>query len=241
MQNGLGLGSPNMRGNWMSLIMGGPPPQSVTTKRAGCRPPPFSPSSRRLKGFQHGFRTRHLEGAGVLDVERLHHAVLRDERIAPRALAHAVAGAVHLESDRTREIAIAVGEHQHLVVDFLILAPGVHDEGVVDREARDGVDTLTLEIAGLLHEARQVLRRAGRRESAWGKDQKVDDKVLMLADGNGDFTRAVGLEMDGTGYGMGKRSRRYALVAQDGVVKTLNVENPGAFEVSRAEAVLKAL
>ena len=76
---------------------------------------------------------------------------------------------------------------------------------------------------------------------AWGKDQKVEDKVLMLADGNGDFTRAVGLEMDGTGYGMGKRSRRYALVAQDGVVKTLNVENPGAFEVSSAEAVLKAL
>jgi peroxiredoxin len=77
--------------------------------------------------------------------------------------------------------------------------------------------------------------------NAWGKDQKVEDKVLMLADGNGDFTRAVGLEMDGTGYGMGKRSRRYALVAQDGVVKTLNVENPGAFEVSSAEAVLKAL
>lgn len=77
--------------------------------------------------------------------------------------------------------------------------------------------------------------------NAWGKDQNVGDKVLMLADGNGDFTRAVGLEMDGTGYGMGKRSRRYALVAQDGVVKTLNVENPGAFEVSSAEAVLKAL
>jgi peroxiredoxin len=77
--------------------------------------------------------------------------------------------------------------------------------------------------------------------NAWGKDQKVEDKVLMLADGNGDFTRAVGLEMDGTGYGMGKRSRRYAMVVQDGVVKTLNVENPGAFEVSSAEAVLKAL
>jgi peroxiredoxin len=77
--------------------------------------------------------------------------------------------------------------------------------------------------------------------NAWGKDQKVEEKVLMLADGNGDFTRAVGLEMDGTAYGMGKRSKRYALVAQDGVVKTLNVENPGAFEVSSAEAVLKAL
>jgi peroxiredoxin len=77
--------------------------------------------------------------------------------------------------------------------------------------------------------------------SAWGKDQKVEDKVLMLADGNGDFTRAIDLEMDGSGYGLGKRSRRYAMVVQDGVVKTLNVENPGAFEVSSAEAILKAL
>jgi glutaredoxin/glutathione-dependent peroxiredoxin len=77
--------------------------------------------------------------------------------------------------------------------------------------------------------------------NAWGKDQKVDDKVLMLADGSGDFTRAIGLEMDGTAYGMGQRSRRYAMVVQDGVVKVLNVENAGAFEVSSAEAVLKAL
>ena len=77
--------------------------------------------------------------------------------------------------------------------------------------------------------------------SAWGKDQKVEDKVLMLADGNGDFTRAVGLEMDGSGYGLGQRSRRYAMVVQDGVVQALSVENPGAFEVSSAEAVLKAL
>jgi len=77
--------------------------------------------------------------------------------------------------------------------------------------------------------------------NAWGKEQKVDDKVLMLADGNGDFTRAVGLEMDGSGYGLGQRSRRYAMVVQDGVVKTLNVEAPGAFEVSSADAVLKAL
>ena len=77
--------------------------------------------------------------------------------------------------------------------------------------------------------------------NAWGKDQKVEDKVLMLADGNGDFTRAVGLEMDGSAYGLGQRSRRYAMVVQDGVVKALNVESPGAFEVSSAEAILKAL
>jgi glutaredoxin/glutathione-dependent peroxiredoxin len=77
--------------------------------------------------------------------------------------------------------------------------------------------------------------------SAWGKDQHVDDKVMMLADGNADFTKAVGLTMDGTGYGMGLRSQRYAMVVDNGVVKKLNVEAPGAFEVSSAEAVLKAL
>ena len=76
---------------------------------------------------------------------------------------------------------------------------------------------------------------------AWGKDQDVGDKVLMLADGNGEFTQAVGLAMDATGYGMGLRSQRYAMVIDNGVVKTLNVEAPGAFEVSSAEAVLKAL
>jgi glutaredoxin/glutathione-dependent peroxiredoxin len=77
--------------------------------------------------------------------------------------------------------------------------------------------------------------------SAWGKQQNADGKVQMLADGNGDFTRAVGLEMDGSGYGLGKRSQRYAMIVQDGVVKALNVEKPGGFEVSSADAVLKAL
>ncbi|MEA2780677.1 MAG: glutaredoxin/glutathione-dependent peroxiredoxin [Rhodospirillaceae bacterium] len=76
---------------------------------------------------------------------------------------------------------------------------------------------------------------------AWGKDQNVDEKVLMLADGNGDFTKAVGLTMDGTGYGMGLRSQRYAMVIDNGVVKQLNVEAPGAFEVSSAESILKGL
>jgi glutaredoxin/glutathione-dependent peroxiredoxin len=76
---------------------------------------------------------------------------------------------------------------------------------------------------------------------AWGKDQKADGKVLMLADGNGDFTRAVGLELDATANGLGKRSKRYAMIVDDGIVTTLNVEAPGAFEVSSAEAILKAL
>ena len=73
---------------------------------------------------------------------------------------------------------------------------------------------------------------------AWGKDQGSDGKVRMLADGNGDFTRAVGLEMDGTKFGMGKRSQRYSMIVDNGVVKALNVEQPGAFEVSSAEHML---
>ncbi len=77
--------------------------------------------------------------------------------------------------------------------------------------------------------------------NAWGKDQNVGDNVLMLADGNADFTKAVGLEMDGSGFGMGLRSKRYAMVVENGVVKHLAVEAPGQFEVSSADAVMKAL
>jgi peroxiredoxin len=77
--------------------------------------------------------------------------------------------------------------------------------------------------------------------NAWGKDQQVGDSVVMLADGNGDFTRALGLEMDGSGFGMGQRSQRYALVAEDGVITTLAIEQPREFKVSSAEAVLAAL
>ncbi len=76
---------------------------------------------------------------------------------------------------------------------------------------------------------------------AWGRDQQVGGNVMMLADGNGDFTKALGLEMDASGFGMGTRSQRYAMIVDDGVISTLSVEAPGAFEVSSAEAVLKAL
>lgn len=76
---------------------------------------------------------------------------------------------------------------------------------------------------------------------AWGKDRSVGDAVTLVADGSADFTRAVGLEMDGTKFGMGLRSQRYALVAEDGVVKHLAVEAPMKFEVSSAESVLGAL
>ncbi len=76
---------------------------------------------------------------------------------------------------------------------------------------------------------------------AWGKNQNVGEKVMMLADGNADLTKALGLEMDGSGYGMGTRSKRYSMIVDDGVVKQLNLEKPGAFEVSNAETMLKQL
>ena len=76
---------------------------------------------------------------------------------------------------------------------------------------------------------------------AWGQSQHVPDELLMLADGNAQFTRALGLEMDASAYGMGTRSRRFALYAEDGVVKQLFVEAPGEFRVSSAEHVLAQL
>jgi peroxiredoxin len=76
---------------------------------------------------------------------------------------------------------------------------------------------------------------------AWGKEQGAGDKVRMIADGNGEFTRAVGLEFDASKFGMGKRSQRYSMVVDDGVVKQLNVEEPGAFDVSSAEYMLGKL
>ena len=76
---------------------------------------------------------------------------------------------------------------------------------------------------------------------AWGESQHVPRGLRMLSDGNGDFTRALGLEMDASGYGMGVRSKRYALYADDGVVKALWVEAPGEFKVSSAEHVLENL
>ncbi len=77
---------------------------------------------------------------------------------------------------------------------------------------------------------------------AWGKDQGVGDKVAMLADGSAAFTKAVGLELDLTARGMGVRSHRYAMVVEDGVVRSLDLEeNPGGLDVSSAESVLAGL
>ena len=77
---------------------------------------------------------------------------------------------------------------------------------------------------------------------AWGRDQKAEGKVRMLADGSGDFTRALGLELDLSKGGLGTRSKRYSMLVEDGVVKSLNVEQqPGQVEASGAEAMLRAI
>ena len=74
----------------------------------------------------------------------------------------------------------------------------------------------------------------------WGQDKNAD-ALLMVGDGNGDFTKALGLDFDGSGFGLGTRAQRFAMVVEDGTVTKLAVEAPGAFEVSKAEAILATL
>ncbi len=76
---------------------------------------------------------------------------------------------------------------------------------------------------------------------AWGESQHAPAGLMMLADGNGDFARALGLEMDASAYGMGTRAKRFALYAEGGVVKLVNIEAPGEFRVSSAEHLLQQL
>ncbi|HEY6451601.1 MAG TPA: peroxiredoxin [Steroidobacteraceae bacterium] len=77
--------------------------------------------------------------------------------------------------------------------------------------------------------------------NAWGKASHTDGKVLMLADGNGDYARALGLEMDGKAFGLGMRGQRFAIVVDRGIATHVNIEAPGQFKVSAAEAVLAQL
>ncbi len=77
--------------------------------------------------------------------------------------------------------------------------------------------------------------------NAWGKSSNVGDKILMLADGNADYVKALGLELNATGFGMGTRGQRFAILVKDGVAKQVNVEAPGEFKVSAADFVLNQL
>ena len=76
---------------------------------------------------------------------------------------------------------------------------------------------------------------------AWGADQGVGEDIIMLADGNGNFTRDIGLEFDGSKFGMGSRSQRYSMIVNDGVVEKLNVEEGGEFRVSSADYMMAQL
>jgi peroxiredoxin len=77
--------------------------------------------------------------------------------------------------------------------------------------------------------------------SAWGRHLGTDDKITMLADGNGDYTRALGLELDGRKIGLGTRGQRFAIIAEDGIVTHLAVEEPACFDVTKAESILEML
>ena len=76
---------------------------------------------------------------------------------------------------------------------------------------------------------------------AWGKDRRAGDKVTLIADGNGDLSKALGLDFDGSGIGFGRRAQRFAAIVEDGVVTRLAVEKPMAFEVSDADSILAGL
>ena len=77
--------------------------------------------------------------------------------------------------------------------------------------------------------------------SAWGNDRGVGEKILMLGDGNAELTKAMGLELDASGFGLGTRGQRFSMIVDNGVVKNLNIEEGGAFEKSKAEVILEQL
>ena len=75
--------------------------------------------------------------------------------------------------------------------------------------------------------------------NAWGENQNVGDKVVMLADGNADYSKALGLDLDASGFGMGTRGQRFSIIVEDGVATQVNVEGPGEFKVSNAETAVE--
>jgi peroxiredoxin len=104
---------------------------------------------------------------------------------------------------------------------FLELAPQLHAKGV------DTIACMAVNDVFVMN--------------AWGKASNVGDRVLMLADGNGDYARALGLSLDAKAYGMGERGQRFAIVVERGVATHVSVEGPGQFKVSAADAVLALL
>ena len=124
----------------------------------------------------------------------------------------------------------------------LIAVPGAFTPACSQRHLPGYVDKATDIKAKGIDEIACVAVNDAFVMGAWGRDQKAEGKVRMLADGSGDFTRALGLELDLSKGGLGMRSKRYSMLVDDGVVKSLNVEQqPGQVDISGAEAMLKAL
>jgi glutaredoxin/glutathione-dependent peroxiredoxin len=124
----------------------------------------------------------------------------------------------------------------------LIAVPGAFTPACSQRHLPGYVDKATDIKAKGIDEIACVAVNDAFVMGAWGRDQKAEGKVRMLADGSGDFTRALGLELDLSKGGLGVRSKRYSMLVDDGVVKLLNVEQqPGQVDISGAEAMLKAL
>src|SRR6266446_1586536 len=124
----------------------------------------------------------------------------------------------------------------------LIAVPGAFTPACSQRHLPGYVDKATDIKAKGIDEIACVAVNDAFVMGAWGRDQKAEGKVRMLADGSGDFTRALGLELDLSKGGLGVRSKRYSMLVDDGVVKSLNVEQqPGQVDISGAEAMLKAL
>ena len=124
----------------------------------------------------------------------------------------------------------------------LIAVPGAFTPACSQRHLPGYVDKATDIKAKGIDEIACVAVNDAFVMGAWGRDQKAEGKVRMLADGSGDFTRALGLELDLSKGGLGVRSKRYSMLVDDGVVKSLNVEQqPGQVDLSGVEPMLKAL
>lgn len=168
-----------------------PVPNSSEAGRQEERPAPTSGRGRDAVLLQPagGLGARDLELAGRLDVERLHHAVDDRHREAAAAHAHAELAELDVHAQRLRVVGVAVGQHHDLAVGAGALAPGVHHEHVVDREAGDGVDALLLDLVELADVAGQVLARAGGRVRPRHPEQ--DHLLAGEQLGRGDRRRAL--------------------------------------------------
>ena len=136
-------------------------------------------------------------------------------------------------------VSVAQATKQKRVVIFGL--PGAYTPTCSAKHVPGYVENLAALNSAKIDEVWCVSVNDGFVMAAWGRDLKATGKVRMLGDGNGDFAKKLGLDVDLAAAGMGLRMKRFSMLVEDGVVKKLNVEAPGAFEVSSAEAVLKVI